>query len=417
MQEFKYNNSGLSRSQLVKYSKDLKPEIIKISKAKNYQDPRGFINLPTDKYVAKIKALIKEKQKLDPMLVVIGIGGSNLGTQAIAEAVIGKKLTDQRIFFADTVDPDDMQINIFILEQMLKRGANVLLNVISKSGTTTETIANFEILLNVLKKYKNPKDYVVITTEKNSKLWQYGKKNKFSLLEIPKKVGGRFSVFSAVGLFPLGMLKININELLLGAKDMNKNCVNKSLEDNPSAIGASIIYHNIKNNKNIYDTFLFSKDLESLGKWYRQVLAESIGKDKKGITPTVSIGTSDLHSIAQLYLSGPNDKLINFVKTKFNNSITIPKIPAFNNLVKNIQGIKLSKIMDATYNGTIKAFKNHKINFTETIFPDKSPYSIAAFMQWKMVETVLLAKLLNVNAFNQPNVESYKQETRKILSK
>ena len=419
---FKYGNSGFVKREFSKHSSLLKEEIDKISKTKMYQNPRGFVNLPADsKYVNRVKAVIREKQKLNPSLVVvIGIGGSNLGAQAVVKAVFGKKQINlnPKILFADTVDPDDLKPCLGIAEKILKADKNIILNVISKSGTTTETIANFEIFLDLLSKYKIPTPYVVVTSDKDSKLWAYGKKHRFSLLEVPKNVGGRFSVFSAVGLFPLGMLGIDLDDFLLGAKDMVKNCLNKSLLDNPAAVNAFVIYQNFLNNKIIYDTFLFSKDLEYLGKWYRQLLGESIGKNSKvGITPTVSIGTIDLHSVAQLYLAGPDDKLTNFVKTRFNAEISLPKIKEFDKLVKNIQGIKLSKIMDAVYKGTILAFKKHKRSFTETVLPDKTPYSIAAFMQWKMIEIVLLARLLNVNAFNQPNVESYKKETRKLLRK
>ena len=204
----------------------------------------------------------------------------------------------------------------------------------SKSGGTTETIANFEILLNILKKYKKKYEkYVVVTTDKDSKLWNLSLKKGFDTLEIPKKVGGRFSVLSSVGLFPLGIIGVDIYQLLKGAKLMKNSCLNKNIIKNPAALSASLIYLHRLNDIKIHDLFIFNYDLESLGKWYRQLMGESIGKeyDKnmirvfEGITPTVSIGSTDLHSMAQLYLGGPYDKFTTFVRIEKNREeIDIP---------------------------------------------------------------------------------------------
>src|SRR3990172_93136 len=179
--------------------------------------------IPKSKIHSTAKKLIPEiKKKMRPQLiVVIGIGGSNLGTIAIQEALLGKQWNlhnSPRILYADTVDPDALQVIIEEMQNVLRQGQQILLNVISKSGSTTETVANFEVLLNVLKRHrKDAGKYVVATTDKDSPLWKLAVKNGFSVLEIPKKVGGRYSVFSAVGLFPLGMLGIDLKELLNGA--------------------------------------------------------------------------------------------------------------------------------------------------------------------------------------------------------
>jgi len=153
-------------------------------------------------------------------------------------------------------------------------------------------------------------------------------------------------------------------------------------------------------------------------------MGESIGKEHdrnnkqifEGITPTVSIGTTDLHSMAQLYLGGPFDKFTAFVKIQKNREfIKIPNQPEYSKLVKGIQSKPLNEIMDAIFIGVKRAYENNKRPFIEIILPDKSPNSIGQLIQFKEMEIIYLGYLLNVNPFDQPNVESYKKETKKIL--
>ncbi len=170
--------------------------------------------------------------------------------------------------------------------------------------------------------------------------------------------------------------------------------------------------------------FLFAPCLESLGKWYRQLLAESIGKefdrDGKvvhcGIMPTVSIGSTDLHSMGQLYLAGPNDKMTTFVSVQnHTRSVSIPKKGVFNGLVEGIYGKTSTEIMNAILKGIKRTYQKKKIPFCEIVLDDISPKSLGEFMQFKMMEVMFLGELFNVNVFDQPNVESYKIETKRIL--
>jgi glucose-6-phosphate isomerase len=435
MKEIKlnYSSSQIPIEEIKKIEKKIRPEISEMLKAskKEYQNERASINLPYDKKnLKKVKNLINKKNKLNPKtIILIGIGGSNLGTIAIQESILGKlynlKNPSIQILYADTVDSDQIYDIISIIKPNLEKKENIILNVVSKSGSTTETIANFEILEGTIKKYnKKYKENIVVTTDKNSKLWKLAKKNGYDLLEIPKKIGGRYSVFSSVGLFPLGMIGINIDNLLEGAKLIRDKCLNNDINKNIAALSAILIYqHRLKDIK-IHDLFLFNTDLESIGKWYRQLMGESIGKeydknDKQifeGITPTVSIGSTDLHSMAQLYLAGPYDKFTTFVKIQKNKkSIKTPNKPEYQDLVKGIQSKSINEIMNAIYDGVKLAYKKNKRPFIEIMIPDKSPYSIGQLMQFKEMEIIYLGYLLNVNPFNQPNVESYKIETKKIL--
>ena len=411
----------------------LEPEIRRMGEVlkQGYFTEYASINLIDDNNsLGKIKSIISEKKMLNPkVLVVIGIGGSNLGTMAVQEALLGKLYnqygSETKILYADTVDSDQIFVISKIVEWVLRHGENVLINVVSKSGGTTETIANFQVLIDILKKYKqNYQDYVIVTTDQNSKFFNFALNNKFTVLEIPKKVGGRFSIFSPVGLFPLGILGVNIDELIEGAKIMRDKCLIKNIKINPAALSASIIYNYSKKNKNIHDLFIFSPDLESFGKWYRQLMAESIGKEFNiqqkqifnGITPTVSIGSTDLHSMAQLYLGGPFDKFTTFISVKNNRfGVEVPNDPEYSQLVEGIQGNRLHTIMDAILRGVQKAFEKGNRPFTEIILPEKSESSIGQLLQLKMMEIMYLGYLMEVNPFDQPNVENYKSETKKIL--
>jgi len=431
---FSFKDSLISKEEIDSESKRMDAEIKSMNRASSsgYEDDRSSINLPEDKkLLSSVRGAISKKMKLKPKcIVVVGIGGSNLGTVAVQEAVLGKLHNQMnpkiKIIYADTVDTCLISDIKKIISSMLKNGENVIINGVSKSGATTETIANFEVLVGVLKKYRNDyEEQVVVTTDRNSKYWSLALKNGFDVLEIPKKVGGRYSVFSPVGLFPLGMVGVNIKKLLSGAASMKKKCL-VSPKYNPAAVSAIIHFLHYKKGVNISDLFLFGNDFESIGKWNRQLMGESIGKEYNlrnervncGMTPTVSIGSTDLHSMAQLYLGGPYDKLTTFVKvSKASPSVKVPDFKEYSELVESINGKKLSSIMDAIMEGVKYSYRKGKRPFTEIILPDKSENSVGQFLQFKMMEMMCLGSLLGVNPFDQPNVEDYKKETKNILNR
>jgi len=430
-----YENCLIPQKRIFQTAERLEPEIENMRRAtsKGYSNERASINLPDDRVMLEsVEKVIEDKLQLRPeYLVVVGIGGSDLGTIAVQEAVLGK-LHNQlsqgvKVLYADTTDSDYINCIIEMVESALKRSRNVIVNGISKSGTTTETIANFEILLDLLQKHQRDcRRCVVVTSDRDSNLWSLAAERNFDALEIPRLVGGRYSVLSPVGLFPLGLLGVNIRRLLEGARVARDMCVHENIKENPAAISASVKYLHCKKRKNIFDLFLFSNDMEAIGKWHRQLMAESLGKEfsrkgrkvNVGITPTVSIGSTDLHSVAQLYLGGPYDKFTTFVRVERNKTdLLVPKMEGHAELVPGIRGKSLNTIMDAIFEGTKIAFKRDKRPFIEVTLPDKSEYSIGQFLQFKMMETIYLGYLLGVQPFDQPDVESYKKEARRILSR
>ena len=238
-----------------------------------------------------------------------------------------------------------------------------------------------------------------------------------------ENIGGRYSVFTQVGIFPLMVLGINCKKLLRGAKDIRDLCLSSSLSKNFALNSALFSYSNYKKNRNISVSFIFSKRLRSLGMWGRQLLAESCGKEfdtngnivKTGITPLVSVGSVDLHSLGQLYLGGPDDKMYSFIRVKSDKNIKISsKYKNFNPLISSKT---FTHIMDSIIDGTKNAFAKRKKPLYIIEIDAINEYTIGAIMQCKMIETMILGRLLNINPFDQPNVEEYKTFTKKLLEK
>jgi len=431
---FDYQNTcQINESELTVAFNQLLPEIDRIATySSDYTTDYGSTRLPFDEELLKtITVTVKEKKSLHPTtLVVIGIGGSNLGTIAVLEALRGKFYNEHhaiKIYFVDTVDTDNVFDIAQLVEHELTTGHNIIINVISKSGTTTETIANFEIFLEILKNHRpyNYQDFVVATTDTDSALYKLSQQEEFSVLEIPPYVGGRYSVFSAVGLFPLCFLDIDCKQLHQGAQSSFELCTKKTITENYAALSAIIIVAHYNKNRIIHDTFLFSVALESLGGWYRQLSAESIGKafDTKNnkvnisLLPTISIGSTDLHSVAQLYLAGPDNRFTTFLNvTHAATNLLLPEYQEYESLVENIQGKSLSTIMDAILQGTKQAYLKDNRPFVSFTLPEKSAFHIGQLMQIKMIEIMYVGFLLDVNPFDQPEVEKYKKETRNLLN-
>jgi glucose-6-phosphate isomerase len=427
------DQSHLTDHDLQMYEHKLKEELGRMQYAAGglYEDDRASINLPLDKEHIKRATELAKKYKDASLVVVVGIGGSNLGTIAVQEAVLGKlhNLSGKRprMLYADTVDPDTISSISAQMEQELRKKKQVVLNIVTKKGTTIETVANFLVLLQTLQKHrKDFRKYVVVTTDENSVLWELAQREHYTRLAIPAKVGGRYSVFSLVGLFPLALAGIDIKKLLDGAAHMRALCLQEGHKRNPAIIRAAMLAHEWAHGHVIADNFYFRNDLESVGKWYRQLMGESIGKEWNkdhsrrqlmGITPTVSIGSTDLHSMAQLYFGGPHDKFFSIVTTHLSKSApSIPHMARYQPLAENIQGRKLSEIMQAISEGVKRTLEHQRKPYCHIELADGTEESIGALLQLHMMEMMYLAELLDVNPFDQPNVEEYKNETKKILA-
>lgn len=396
-----------------------------VQESGGYTQRECSINVIRDtEHLNRVKAVAKEKKTTKlKYVIVIGIGGSNLGTKALYDALKGAYevyLPQQfpKMLFLDTCDPHLIAYACSLLTTLSPEEAVVV--AISKSGTTTETIANMEALFSGL--WKTWKDRLVVITDEKSPFFHAAVGQGIATLTLPKLVGGRYSVFTAVGLFPLFMAGINVENVLQGAQWGLKASLYDN-DANPALISAAKLYSAYLNGYCIHDTFVFMPALESMGKWYRQLLAESLGKEKPGskgvekvgLTPTVSVGSTDMHSVGQLNFAGPKNKITTFVAVSaYELNPALSQNLAFP-LVEDIEGKTLGALMGAIYGGVTTAYKKSALPYLQFTFPRLSEAEVAAWMQIKMVEIMMLGELMGVNAFDQPHVELYKTETRRLL--
>lgn len=427
--KFFTKHSGIPDGEIARRAAALdeyRAHLVSVVESGGYNAPEASLNLSSDtELFGKLEemrdAMVSPSLKY---IIVAGIGGSNLGAKAVYDALPGE--TDvfapdrfPKILFADTNDERLLSALAGLLETHTQEPEEVLFISISKSGGTTETAANTEIIFEALQKKwsrKKAADRMVIISDEHSPLWEAAKKQDIAALSVPENIGGRYSIFSAAGLFPLLAAGIDIGELSRGAHDMLDSCLKEGGE-NPALVSAVIATLSYEQGKHVSDMFLFHRELESLGKWYRQLLGESIGKTEAvGILPTVSIGSTDLHSVGQLYLGGPKNIFTTFVSAGMREGIPISHERLFPEIVKMIGGKTTADISRAILEGTKIAYEKRGLPFTEIILDDLSLRSLGAFFQFKMMEVMYLGKILGVNAFDQPDVESYKNETKRILS-
>lgn len=432
------NTSGVGTAELdagKEALKDYMKFLWDVARADDYDEPEASINLPLDDGFKDllVKKIQERKNKELKHIIIVGIGGSNLGTMALYRALRGRlgsflNTNAPKIVFVDTVSPALVAQVADLLNNQINSPEEILVNVISKSGETTETVSNFEVLYQVLKDRFGDKinERLIFTTDKGSKLWNEAESKKLDLLEVPKQVGGRYSVLSAVGLFPLGLADFNIQGFWDGAGEMAKKCLNEDVYQNPAIISAVATYFNYTKGFNIYNSFYFNPELKSLGKWYSQLMAESIAKEfnlvgekiNVGITPIVSIGSTDLHSMATLFLGEPKNKFTQFIyASQKENSPIVPNDLFLPGLVPDIAGKSLADIMNAIFYGVKIAYIKNALPYTELVLHEVSESSLGQYLQLKMMETMYLARLIGINAFDQPKVEDYKHETREILKK
>lgn len=403
-------------------------EIRALTKSKGaYVSPLEALRTPFDaRFVEDAKKLAEKFWNTHlKYVIVVGIGGSNLGVQAVVDAlgaaVDAKTRKGPQLFCLDTVSPALLEHKLDLLFHDVRHADEILINIVSKSGTTTETAANFHwFFARLAAHFPHLASRVVVTSDAGSPLFRRAMEEGFATLALPTSVGGRYSVFTPVGLFPMLLCGIDIDMFVRGARD----AIGAALtEDNSAARAAEVIARTKNSGTTMINFFYFNPEFESLGKWCRQLYAESLGKEfdrsgrtvRAGMTPIVSIGSVDLHSMAQLYFGGPRDKFTMFTYVPVKMSARISGDVPLAGLVPGIVGRTPEEIMSAIYSGTVAAYRARRLPFGEVSIGAVSPYAIGAYMAWQMLVVVFLGELWNVDTFDQPAVEEYKKITRKIL--
>ena len=329
------------------------------------------------------------------------MGGSILGIEAI-HSFLKIKIKKKIYFF------DDLDSNKILNFKKKENSKKVLFLIISKSGNTIETLSN-TFALDIIK--KNSKNIIIISEKKNNLLFSISKKFNLFYVEHKNYIGGRYSVLSEVGVVPaylmgIDILKLRSNNLkFLNGKEM--------LYLRDSAVKLANLLNLKKINNLIF--LCYSKELEKFLFWCQQLIAESLGKKNKGFLPIISSVPKDHHSLLQLYLDGPRDKLFHIfsIEEKSKEKMNIKKKLNINNFLnkKNLSKIKL-----AQKNALIETFKKNNIPFREFKIKKIKEEVLGQLFSYFMLETAIIGKLIKVNPYDQPAVEQVKMSTKKLLS-
>ena len=333
-------------------------------------------------------------------IIIIGMGGSILGTKSIYSFL--KKKIKKKVFFFDNLD-----LNLNLKYKKIKSLKNSCFIIISKSGNTLETITNLRTIFskNLLKN-----KLVIITEIADNALMNIASRYHAEIIEHKRFIGGRYSVLSETGMFPAALMGLHLTKFKnLKRLIKNKNFVTSLIQN---VAGVYTLNSRGVNNSVILN---YDSDLNDLGYWYQQLVAESLGKEGKGINPMLSFGPKDHHSLLQLYLDGPKDKFFTF----FNLSKKEKKLKISENFIPNnmkfLKNKSLEFIINAQCNATKNIFKLKKIPFRQITVTKKNESELGEIFTFFVLETILLSRLMNVNPFDQPAVEQVKIETKKFL--
>ncbi|MBA3064899.1 glucose-6-phosphate isomerase [bacterium] len=417
---------GLSEGDLSKISASVKTAVKKLN-ARRASGEVGFAELPDDfKNASDIKKYADKLKGKCRNFAVLGIGGSALGPRALIDALapsfynmrdLAGRGGRPRIIIADNISPEFVK-GIFDIAPV----SDTVFNVITKSGTTGETLSIFSAALAMLKKKtgKSWKKHIVITTDpEKGYLREFARKNGIDSFSIPSNVGGRFSTLSSVGLLPAAAAGIDIKKLLKGAGDAGKFCFKEGLKDNPAALYAAMHYLFYKRGRRINVFMPYSENLATVSEWFAQLWAESLGKKKDrngrdvfvGPTPVKAKGVTDQHSQLQLYTEGPQDKVVTLLSVEGIGSFKIPKLGDF-----VFGGRDISELFKAEEAGTALSLGEARRPVITIKMPEVTPEYVGQLLMMLMAATAIYGEMLNINTFDQPGVEYGKIIAKKILS-
>ncbi len=391
-----YLNFTYNKTISQNYKKIFKKLFLNIDKT---EDQLHFLS-KNFKFNFKQKDLNKFKKFKN--VAVIGMGGSILGAEAI-HCFLKKKIKKNLLFF-DDINQDKLK-KIKIQQNLNK----ILFIIISKSGSTIETLLNF-FALKILK--KNSKNIIIISEKNKGPLHLISEKMKLFHIEHRKNTGGRFSVLTETGIIPALLMGINLSKLrknlLIHFKNKNKKFLKES----------TIKLTNLIKNKK-FKNLVFLNYVPELNKflyWNQQLIAESLGKKGIGFLPLISTAPKDHHSLLQLYLDGPRDKVFYIFSMNNNNNFKI-KTKILGKKLNFLNNKSPSQIKTVQKNALVKVLKKNKIPFREfQVGNDLSEEILGELFSYFMIETAMVGKLAQVNPYNQPAVEQVKINTRRLLN-
>ena len=425
------NGRGFTPEQFAQMAKDFPRVHAQVDTTKI-----GFFKLPYEReVVGRIRKFADGIGQAFDTVVVLGIGGSALGTLALQHALKPphwNELDDEardyfpRLYVLDNVDPST--IGPFLERLDLRR---TLFNVVSKSGATAETMAQFLIVRERLQQAFDDDGYrghLIFTTDPaKGVLRELANAENIPVLPVPPDVGGRYSVLSSVGLLPAALIGIDIDALLDGAKAMAERCRTDKLEDNPAAL-FGLLQHGAQqqHDANVHIMMAYSDRLYLVADWFRQLWAESLGKRKsragadvfRGPTPVKALGATDQHSQVQLYMEGPFDKTLTFLATSdFGIDVAIPTLYQDVPALSYLGGHSLGELLNAERHATAKALStNGRMNMTIEL-PRIDEHTMGELLMMLQIATVYAGVLYDVDPFDQPGVELGKDLTYGLMGR
>ena len=386
---------------------------------------QGWMDLPynQDEILTAIENTAARVRKEFEAFVVLGIGGSALGPAAVQQALNhlhynelpAEKRGGPRLYIEDNVDPERMAALLDVID--LKK---TCFNVITKSGGTAETISQYLIITDALKKAVGDdyKRHIIITTSQTKGfLIKIAQREGYETFYIPDGVGGRFSELCPVGLIAAAVTGIDIRGLIAGAKDMDQRCASDDAYQNPALMDAGLMVLAMRHGVNMSVMMPYADSLKLMADWYAQLWAESLGKNETldgekchvGQTPIKTLGVTDQHSQLQLYTEGPFDKALTFLKVEsFRATTAIPHgcddIPT----IAFLGGKSHNQLIEAERKGTEYAlYKSGRMSQTITL-PEVNANTVGQLIYFFELVTAYSGALLNINTFNQPGVEESK---------
>jgi len=394
----------------------------------------GFAQLPYDmKTVSDISRAIKKRAGKYENFVILGIGGSALGPISVQTALnsqlynIDAKFRKgcPRLFVLDDIDPDSVGELLAYLNPK-----KTLFNVVTKSGSTAETMSQFLVVRQMLKKKLGKKfaDNIIATTDaENGDLRKLAEADGYESFVIPSNVGGRFSVLTPVGLISAAVTGVNISRLVAGARAMADRCATSVLMKNPAYLFAAINYlATVKKGKPICVLMPYSRALSNIADWFVQLWAESLGKRvnlagkvvNTGQTPLKAVGPTDQHSQVQLFVEGPYDKLFTFLRVRnFAKTIKFPTPPKGYSSLGYFKGKTLNDLIEAEFQGTVVALTRNKRPSITLSINKVSPEVVGGLFYLFELATALSGQLYGIDAFDQPGVEGGKQAAYALMGR
>jgi glucose-6-phosphate isomerase len=389
--------------------------------------PPGFMRLPKTSEYAEASVGVAEEILGSGAtdFIHVGIGGSALGPMAIQKALNdpyynalpAEDRRGPRLHFAENTDPNTLAAILDFAD-----ATATWVNVVTKSGSTAETMANFLVIRGWLVEALGDFGYqgrtIATTDPEEGYLKEIADREDLKLLPIPKDVGGRFSVLTPVGLLPTSVTGLDVHALLAGAAQCVED-VNAQGAEHPAVVGAAMHYlMDTTRGRNVRVMMPYADALERLAAWFVQLWAESLGKDGKGSTPHGAVGTTDQHSQIQLYMQGPQDKIVEIVEVENHpRDLEIPR--AYEDLdgVAYLGGHTLAELLNVECDATRKALTEAGRPNSTIKLGTVSEENLGYLFQALEVQTAVAGSLYGVNAFDQPGVEAGKQITYKGMGR